>query len=63
MEEEELKLLRSIKKFDPFIKEQEKSFSLEHLLGLKSNTRSDSPTPKENGKTYCQVADRTDGTK
>ncbi|CAO3639086.1 unnamed protein product [Mucor hiemalis] len=37
-EDEELRLLRSIKKFDPFIKEQEKGFSLDNLLGLKQNT-------------------------
>ncbi|KAG2237517.1 hypothetical protein INT48_005553 [Thamnidium elegans] len=36
-EEEELKLLRSIKRFEPFIKEQDKGFQLEHLLGLKQS--------------------------
>ncbi|KAI8637764.1 hypothetical protein BD408DRAFT_424033 [Parasitella parasitica] len=35
-EEEELRLLREIKGFEPFIKEQDKGFSIEHLLGLKS---------------------------
>ncbi|CEP15082.1 hypothetical protein [Parasitella parasitica] len=35
-EEEELRLLRAIKRFEPFIKEQDKGFSIEHLLGLKS---------------------------
>lgn len=47
-EDPEIKLLRSIKRFEPFIKEQEKSFSLEHLLGLKSNTK---PSTRENGNT------------
>ncbi|KAG2202368.1 hypothetical protein INT47_008839 [Mucor saturninus] len=44
-EDPELTLLRSIKRFEPFVKEQDKSFSLEHLLGLKSNTKS---TAKDN---------------
>lgn len=45
--------MRSLKKFDPFIKEQEKSFSLEKILGLKSSAKSNSPTIKENGN--CTV--------
>ncbi|KAG1121725.1 hypothetical protein G6F42_012151 [Rhizopus arrhizus] len=35
-EEQELVLLRKIQKFEPFIQEQDKGFSIEHLLGLKS---------------------------
>lgn len=46
-EEEELKLLRSIKRFEPFLKEQDKGFHLEHLLGLK---QSKLLTVKENSK-------------
>ncbi|KAF1799001.1 hypothetical protein V8B55DRAFT_1520461 [Mucor lusitanicus] len=34
-EDEELALLRKIQRFEPFIKEQDKGFSIEHLLGLK----------------------------
>ena len=49
-DDEELELLRSIKKFDPFIKEQEKSFRLDSLLGLKAaNIRA---TSRENGKSH-----------
>ncbi|KAK4516209.1 uncharacterized protein ATC70_011178 [Mucor velutinosus] len=35
-EDEELALLKKMQKFEPFIKEQDKGFSIEHLLGLKS---------------------------
>jgi hypothetical protein len=42
-----LRLLSCIKRFDPFIKEQEKGFSLETLLGLKSNAQRSAA--KENG--------------
>lgn len=47
-EEEELRLLYAIKKFEPFIKEQEKGFSIESLLGLKSNISKSKDSNKDN---------------
>ncbi|KAL9556449.1 hypothetical protein MBANPS3_001881 [Mucor bainieri] len=46
-EDEELALLRKIRKFEPFIKEQDKGFSIEHLLGLKSKDSKSKEANKE----------------
>lgn len=44
-EDEELKLLRSVKKFEPFIKENDRGFSIESFLGMKSGTTKPALSP------------------
>ncbi|CAO3627990.1 unnamed protein product [Mucor fragilis] len=46
-EDQELVLLRKIHKFQPFIKEQDKGFSIEHLLGLKAKDSKSKEPNKE----------------
>lgn len=50
-EDEELALLRKIQRFEPFIKEQDKGFSIEHLLGLKpKDAKSKDPNKEVQGE-------------
>lgn len=57
-EDQELVLLRKIQKFEPFIKEQDKGFSIEHLLGLKAkDSKSKEPNKEVQGSCPCSLDD------
>lgn len=54
-EEQELVLLRKIQKFEPFIQEQDKGFSIEHLLRLKSKESKSKDHNKEVQGRYLYI--------